>query len=180
MDAQSSEALGLYMKYRFADQESWYTSRYDEYEAAQRQAAVWAGVLLVVAAAAAALGTADAWGQRRPWAVVAAGAAALSAAVTSYASTYQFDTVAQGYRRALDALGLLKPEEPGIDGGPDGDVESYVARTEAVLTREVQHWVVTGRRSKAVDNEGDPPISAGDGPEPPLGTAAVPPVTPPG
>jgi hypothetical protein len=52
---------------------------------------------------------------------------------------------------------LLKPEEPGIDGGPDGDAESYVARTEAVLTREVEHWVVTGRRNKPGDNEGAPP-----------------------
>jgi SMODS and SLOG-associating 2TM effector domain 1 len=180
VDAQNSEALRLYTKYRFADQESWYSSRGDEYEAAQRQAALWAGVLLVVAAAAAAMGTADSWGQRRAWPVVAAGAAALSAAVISYAATYQFDTVAHGYRRALDALGLLKPEEPGIDGGPDGDLENYVARTEAVLTREVDQWAVTSRRSKAADYEAAVPISAGDGPDPPPGTAADPPVPPPG
>ncbi len=157
MDARNAEALQLYMKYRFTQQESWYAGRCEEYEAAQGQAAICAAVLLILAAAAAALGTADSFGERRVWAVVAAAAAALSAAVTSYASTYQFDTVAHGYRGTLDALGLLKPDEPGLDGGPDGDVGNYVGRAEDVLTSEVEHWAVTSRRSKAEGEAATPP-----------------------
>jgi SMODS and SLOG-associating 2TM effector domain 1 len=163
VDARDEQALQLYMKYRFTQQESWYATRCEEYEAAQRQAAIWTGVLLVLAAAAAALGTADSFGERRVWAVAAAAAAALSAAVTSYASTYQFDTAAHGYRGTLDALGLLRPDEPGLDGGPDGDVGNYVGRAEEVLTSEVEHWAVTSRGNKAENEDATPPSATNGG-----------------
>jgi SMODS and SLOG-associating 2TM effector domain 1 len=167
VDESTAQALRLYQERRFRDQQSWFGERIDEYKAAQRQAGAIAGVLLVVSAAAAAMGTADLWGDRRAWAIVAAAAAATSAAINAYASTYQFDAVARGYQQALDALGRLEPDRPGPDTAPDVSLPAYVARAEAVLLGEVEHWAATsdssnGERpgSDSAEPRAEPPAAA--------------------
>jgi hypothetical protein len=139
MDEDAKEALEYYQSRRFDDQRTWYARRSDEFDRAQRQAGFCSAVFLVLSAFAAALGTADIGGQRRGWAIAAAVAAALSAAIASYAATYQFDTLARTYNRAVDALGLLAPDLPGLDGA-DGDVGEYVGRAETILLGEVERW----------------------------------------
>lgn len=170
MDEDAREALDYYQSRRFDDQRRFYRARSDEFQSAQHQAGVWSGVFLVVSALTAALGTADIGGQRRGWAIAAAAAAALSAAIASYAATYQFDTLARTYDRALDALGLLAPDRPGLDG-KDGDIGQFVDHTEAILLGEVERW---GKSAEAADHPTGAPRT-GTPASPVVGGAPAPP-----
>jgi hypothetical protein len=147
MDEVTRQALDYYQCKRFNDQIEYYRDRSSEYQGAQLQASAWSGVFLVLSALGAALGTADIAGLRRTWAIAAAVFAALSAAVVSYAATYQYDTLAQTYQGAVDALGLLAPDRPGADGS-GSDVDRYVGQAESILLAEVERW---GKSAESVD-----------------------------
>jgi hypothetical protein len=153
MNDQESQGLNFYQAFRFDEQQRWYQMRADEYESAQRQAGLGSATFLVLSALAAALGVANVGGHRPLWAVGAAVMAAVSAAITSYAASFQYDTLAQSYERAADALGLIAPERPGLDS-IDGDIGSYVDRVEAILLGEVDSW-----REDVGTSRGAPPRS---------------------
>jgi SMODS and SLOG-associating 2TM effector domain 1 len=159
MNEETVQAIRFYQKYRFEDQEHWYQDRTDEYEAAQRQAGFWSAVLLVLSALAAALGAANVARERGVWAIAAVALAALGAAVTSYAATYQFDSLARSYGRALDALGLLTPDRPGLEG-VDGDLTQYIGRAEAVLLGEVERWGKTTESATPPETAAKEPTAA--------------------
>jgi hypothetical protein len=157
MEASSKKGLDLYRRLRFQEQYTWYRDRSDEYETAKRQARLLTALLLLVSATAAPMAAADIGGHHRVWAITVAAAAAGSAAVTSYAAVYQFDTLASSYRRTMDALGSLAPDEPGLDGLA-GDIGAYINSTERVLLDEVEGWT---RATRSPIQEGSQPETSG-------------------
>jgi hypothetical protein len=72
--------------------------------------------------------------------IVAAGLAALGAAITSWAEVIGFSVNARLYRAARNSLGRLWPGRPEAAEASPELVGRYVADVEAVLLGEVRSW----------------------------------------
>lgn len=138
-DAESNPASAFYSRYRIADQQRFYQARRAEYERADQQVAAVTTVLLLLAATAGVLGTAEVWLGRAWWGVVAAGCSALAATATSWGTLVGFAENARLYRSADLALDPLRGP---LEDRPEDrrTLLRVVVRAEEILQAETSQW----------------------------------------
>src|SRR3954471_14438972 len=138
-DVDAGPASTFYSRYRIADQQRFYEARRSEYERADRQLAAVTTVLLLLAATAGVLGTAEVWLGRAWWGGVAAACSALAATATSWGTLVGFAENARLYRSADVALDPLRGP---LEGRPDDrrTLLRVVVRAEEILQAETSRW----------------------------------------
>jgi hypothetical protein len=159
-DVDAGPASTFYSRYRIADQQRFYEARRSEYERADRQLAAVTTVLLLLAATAGVLGTAEVWLGRAWWGVVAAACSALAATATSWGTLVGFAENARLYRSADVALDPLRGP---LEGRPDDrrTLLRVVVRAEEILQAETSQW---GQHLQGSATTLQPPESRGRGP----------------
>ena len=145
---KGSALSGFYERYRIAEQQRFYASRRSEYERADAQLATVTTALLLLAAAAGVLGSAQVWISRGWWGIIAAACSALAATASSWGTLIGFEENARLYRAAHIALDPLRGP---LEDRP-GDLKTLlqvVVRAEEVLQAETSQWGQHLRRSAA-------------------------------
>jgi hypothetical protein len=130
--------LDAYDEHRVTNQEEWYRARTDEYETSANQIG-WANELCLFAAAACGAAAALLPEYALWLGAVAAGLAAVGAALTSWADVIGFAMNAELYSAARAGLSRLRPNRPRADASP-ADVEEYIGNVEDILLGEVRSW----------------------------------------
>jgi hypothetical protein len=137
--------LEVYRRWRERDQEAWYESSADEFEAAHEQAIDVSAWLMAGTAIAAALAAANAADARPLWAVIGAALPALSGALAAYEKLFAFDQQAKVYRDAAVALQLARASAPGPSAAADARgfqraLRRHVTQVESIFSREQGQW----------------------------------------
>ena len=132
---KGSALSGFYERYRIAEQQRFYASRRSEYERADAQLATVTTALLLLAAAAGVLGSAQVWISRGWWGIIAAACSALAATASSWGTLIGFEENARLYRAAHIALDPLRGP---LEDRPDDrkTLLQVVVRAEEVLQAE--------------------------------------------
>jgi SMODS and SLOG-associating 2TM effector domain 1 len=145
---RAAELSRFYERYRIVDQQRFYASRRKEYERAGAQLATVTTGLLLLAATAGVLGSAEVWLPRGWWGIIAAACSALAATASSWGTLIGFEENARLYRAAHVALDPLRGP---LEDRP-GDrrmLLQVVVRAEEVLQAETSQWGQHLQRSAA-------------------------------
>jgi hypothetical protein len=145
MNARDEQFLALYQRQRFEDQQGWYEQRRAEFEAAHSQVVTLTAGLMVLAAAAAALASANVGELKSLWSVLAVVFPSLSTALAAYNGLYAFEQQAKLYRDAANTLLRARADAPALQQGlPETGyrdaLKAYVGQTEEIFRREQGQW----------------------------------------
>jgi hypothetical protein len=138
-DEGARQAATLYLKYRVAGQRTYYENRRAEYEDASGQLSGVTTVLLMLAAAAGALGAAEVGIGRAGWGIIGAACSASVAVMAGWGTLIGFQENAKLFRGGSAALRRIAG--PLADWPGDRDVLlGAVVRAEEVLQSETGQW----------------------------------------
>jgi hypothetical protein len=138
MTARVVQFRALYRELRIADQIDYYKGRRKEYQTAHEQAVAVRNALLLLSAAAGALGQIPTGTGRALAGVAAAALAALAGAVTAFEVLIGFSQLHKLYADAELNLGEAKIDWDAA--GPDGDLTAQVDRVESIFRNEIGQW----------------------------------------
>jgi hypothetical protein len=136
--ASLDDRRACYERARIADQQAWYAGRA---EFNSRQMHRWGAIVLVfevfgaIAGAMEALGVLD-----LDWSTgdLVGVAATLAAAMTAWAQTRQYSTLASAYRIAYEELSAIRALVPHVR--TEAEWEEFVDSAEAAISREHTMW----------------------------------------
>jgi len=151
----AAQMVELYRHHRLDEQSRWYDARARTFEAAARQTVTTSVVLLSLASAFGALGTAQDT-RRAVWAVVATGCGALAAALNAYEAMSGFGRLARQYDESASALRLAEARSTVMTADDDA-VRTFVLGAESIVLGEVGTWSVLLRQANDDDARGTPP-----------------------
>jgi hypothetical protein len=161
-DQDGSDLSRFYSRYRIGEQQGFYESRRAEYERADAQLASVTTLLLLLAAAAGVLGTAEVWLGRAWWGIIAAACSALAATATSWGTLIGFEENARLYRAADVALDPLRGPLQDRPDDPKALLR-VVVRAEEILQAETSQWGQHLQRSATMIVPPESRTRAGEG-----------------
>jgi SMODS and SLOG-associating 2TM effector domain 1 len=132
------QLVRAYREHRLRHQREYYDARGEEYQRATGQLALLIATLLALGGVAGVLASADAFGARDAWAILAAAAPALGTALAGYEALFGFERNAKLFGDASAALRLADLRPPPPEDG--AAVAAWIEHVEAILQREQGQW----------------------------------------
>jgi SMODS and SLOG-associating 2TM effector domain 1 len=138
MSERERQLASAYREHRLRHQRRYYDNRREEYQRASGQLALLTAALLALGGVAGVLSSADAFGFRDGWAILAAAAPALGTALAAYEALFGFERSAKIFGDASAALQLAELQRPNRDDG--AAIGAWIEQVEAILQREQAQW----------------------------------------
>jgi hypothetical protein len=133
------QLVAVYGERRLRHQRQYYDDRREEYQRASGQLALLTALLVALGGVAGVLSSADAFGGRDAWAILAAAAPALAAALVAYDALFGFERNAKIFADASAALRLAELRAPAQADDPK-TIRAWVEQVEGILQREQGQW----------------------------------------
>jgi len=156
MNERNKEFLAFYQQYRYQDQQKFYESRLEEFEAARDQAITLTVSFMALAAVSAVLASADVAGLKALWAVLAVVFPVLSTTIAAYSSLYAYERQAKLYQDAISALDRVGADSPNLRQGlGEADYHQmlieYINEVEDILRTEQGQWGMLSKEIKPAE-----------------------------
>ena len=138
MSEREQQLASVYREHRLRHQRRHYDDRRDEYQRAGGQIALLTATLLALGGVAGVLSSADAFGARDAWAILATAAPALGTALLAYEALFGFERNAKIFGDASAALQLAELQRPQPDD--PAAIAAWIEQVEGILQREQGQW----------------------------------------